>query len=355
MLHTPFYDPTKSYEDNYESGPFGAFKHYKKYQSRGEPQYDYHGYKVYLPFGIPPGPLINSNYVKAAFDMGFDICVYKTVRSNSYPCHPHPNILALDIDGDLTIEKAKVQHVGRAVYHEPLSITNSFGVPSKAVEYWQEDVRKALSYAGIGQVLVVSFMGTVREGQTEEEFLQDHRIVAQQALETGADLFEVNLSCPNIGNEGLICYNTIMSGKIVKAVREVLGKKPLTVKIGYFEKQSALEEFVAGVHKYVQGIAAINTIPVEVVDINGNQALPGKNRLRSGICGAGIKWAGLEMTQRLQQLRKKNGYAYIIESMGGVMNADDYSEYKKAGADAVMSATGAMWNPFLAQEIKAVV
>ena len=33
--------------------------------------------------------------------------------------------------------------------------------------------------------------------------------------------------------------------------------------------------------------------------------------------------------------------------------AKDYFEYKDAGADSVMSATGAMWNPLLAQEIKA--
>ena len=35
------------------------------------------------------------------------------------------------------------------------------------------------------------------------------------------------------------------------------------------------------------------------------------------------------------------------------MNAADFTEYREAGADAVMSATGAMWNPYLAQDIKA--
>lgn len=358
MLHKPFYDPTKSYEDNYEYGPYGAFADVltdtsRRYIQKGEPQFNYHGHTIYKPIGIPPGPLINSRFVKAAFNMGFDICVYKTVRSDSYPCHPHPNILGLDIDGDLTMEKAKGQLVGRADYHEPLSITNSFGVPSKSVDFWQEDIKKALSYAGKGQVLVVSFMGTVHEGQTEEEFLQDHRLVAQKAHETGADLFEVNLSCPNIGNEGLICYNTKMSGKIVRAIREVLGNKQLSVKIGYFERQSELESFVDEVQEHVQGIAAINTIPTEVVDEKGNQALPGPNRLKSGICGSGIKWAGLEMTKRLRELREKHGYSYVIESMGGVMNAQDYDEYVRAGADVVMSATGSMWNPYLAQEIKA--
>jgi len=34
------------------------------------------------------------------------------------------------------------------------------------------------------------------------------------------------------------------------------------------------------------------------------------------------------------------------------MNAEDYQDYREAGADAVLSATGAMWNPYLAKEIK---
>ena len=37
---------------------------------------------------------------------------------------------------------------------------------------------------------------------------------------------------------------------------------------------------------------------------------------------------------------------------GGVTKTEDYFEYLRAGADSVMSATGAMWNPYLAQEIK---
>ncbi|MEK9161093.1 MAG: diguanylate cyclase, partial [Patescibacteria group bacterium] len=38
--------------------------------------------------------------------------------------------------------------------------------------------------------------------------------------------------------------------------------------------------------------------------------------------------------------------------VGGVTRPEDYKEYRDAGADVVMSATGAMWNPYLAKEIK---
>src|SRR3989344_2394149 len=100
MLKQPFYDPKKSYEDNYTDGPYGAFADGKVYQQKGEPEYNFLGQKVYLPFGIPAGPLLNSKFVKAAFEKGFDIAVYKTVRSSFFPCHPFPNVLSVAINGD---------------------------------------------------------------------------------------------------------------------------------------------------------------------------------------------------------------------------------------------------------------
>ena len=58
------------------------------------------------------------------------------------------------------------------------------------------------------------------------------------------------------------------------------------------------------------------------------------------------------MAARLKKLREEFGYPYTIIGVGGVMNANDFFEYKKAGANVVMSATGAMWNPYLAKDIK---
>ena len=352
MLRTPFYDPTKSYEDNYDNGPFGDFNDGKIFQQTDEPHFEFLGHKVYLPFGIPAGPIINSNYVKAAFEKGFDIVVYKTVRSDFFPCHPFPNILSVNTDGDLTIEKTHQKLVADNNYHEPLSITNSFGVPSKAPEVWQADVRKALSYQGPGQVLVLSFMGTVRENQTQKEFINDYALAAKLSYETGAKILEVNLSCPNIGNEGLVCYNIEVTKKVCEAIRNVIGNTPLILKIGYFNNDEELSKLLKICNDYANGISAINTLQTEIVDKDGNQALPGPMRLRSGVCGASIKWAGLDMVKRMRKIRDENQYNFSIEGVGGVTKSEDYFEYIRSGADSVMSATGAMWNPYLAQEIK---
>lgn len=365
MLKVPFYDPNKSYDKNYVDGPFGSFADGVIYQQEGEPQYDFLGQKVYLPFGIPAGPLLNSNFCKGAFDKGFDIAVYKTVRSGIFPCHPFPNVLAVKVEGDLTLEKAQGKLIADNNYSEPISITNSFGVPSKEASIWQKDVKKAISYAGKGQVLVLSFMGTVREGQTPEEFVADYALAAKQSVETGAKILETNLSCPNIGNEGLVCYNLEMTEKVCAAIRKEIGNTPLILKVGYYKSDEDIKKLVEICGNYAQAIAAINTIQTEIVDKDGNQALPGDSkRLRSGVCGAGIKWAGLEMVRKLRKAVSEARASTLgggqqatvkIIGVGGVTKPENYSEFMEAGADCVMSATGAMWNPELAQEIKASV
>jgi dihydroorotate dehydrogenase (NAD+) catalytic subunit len=352
QLPTPFYDPGESYEDNYHDGPFGGFADGEVFEQTGDPLFDYHGQKVYLPFGIAAGPLLNSNYVKAAFEKGFDICVYKTVRSDYYQPHPFPNILSVHVSGDLTLEKLKKPLLGDTHFEEPIAITNSFNVPSKRPEVWQEDMKKAIATAGKGQVMVGSFMGTVRDNQTQDEFVEDWVVAAKLVVETGAKIVEADLSCPNKGSEGLVCYDIQTTKQICKRVRAVIDNTPFILKIGYYEDEEKLKQLAEIANEYGNGIAAINTLPGIIVDKNGNQALPGELRKVAGVCGAPIKWAGLDMVKRLKRIKDENDYSFSIEGVGGVTTPEDYKEYKDAGADVVFSCTGAMWNPYLAQEIK---
>ncbi|MDO8269716.1 MAG: diguanylate cyclase, partial [Candidatus Levybacteria bacterium] len=235
------------------------------------------------------------------------------------------------------------------------SITNSFGVPSRKPEIWHEDVKKAISYTGKGQVMILSFMGTVKKDQTQKEFIEDFVLAAKLANQTGAKILEANLSCPNIGDEGLVCYNLEVTQKVTKGIRKVIGSTPLVLKIGYYKNDKDLEKLSAIANEYANDVAGINTLQAEVVDKNGQQALPGPNRLKSGVCGYGIKWAGVDTVKRLKKIKDKRNYKFSITGVGGVQTANDYLEYKKAGADCVMSATGAMWNPSLAQQIKKLI
>ncbi|OGI94789.1 hypothetical protein A3A03_02655 [Candidatus Nomurabacteria bacterium RIFCSPLOWO2_01_FULL_40_18] len=352
MLQAPFYDPEKSYEENFKKGPFGIFTDGAVVQPSGLNKFDFLGFKVNSPFGIPAGPLINGNFVQAALDKGFDIVIYKTVRSGRYLCHPWPNVLSVKVPEGLTLGKDVSKVIAQNDYKEPLSITNSFGVPSFDPEFWQKDMKKVLANIRSGQILIGAFQGTKKEGQTTKEYINDFAVAAGLLQDAGVKVMEVNLSCPNEGTNNLLCYDQARSALVVQAIKEKIKNIPLIIKISYFEDHKALASFIKELGSLVEGISAINTIGAEVVDENGKQALPGEGRLRSGVCGHAIKWAGLNMVERLKKLRKEFGYSFTIIGVGGVATPEDFFEYRKAGADIVMSATGAMWNPYLAKEIK---
>lgn len=319
---------------------------------KAKPEFKFLGFPVNIPFGISAGPLPNSKYVKTAFDFGFSICTYKTVRSQSFPCHPFPNIVFVDAPGKIDPLKTDRLKIKSNVDNiRKISITNSFGVPSKDPDFWQKDVKKALEYKKNGRLLILAFMGTVKKNQTRKQFIGDFAKTALMSKQTGAKVLEVNLSCPNLENEGLVCYDLKITEEICKSIRNAIGNTPFIVKIGYFPKDKDIYKIAEIANEYANAIAAINTIQFEIVDKFGRQALPGPNRLKSGVGGYGIKWAGLEMVSKLDSIRIRNSYKYQIVGIGGVMSKDDYFEYRNAGADAVQSATAAMWNPYLASEI----
>jgi dihydroorotate dehydrogenase len=352
MVYDPIYDPLITFEENYSRGPGGEYARAPVYKNTGEPAHLLFGTKVYAPFGVAAGPLFNSRFVKAAYDRGYDVAVYKTVRTAEKKCAPFPNIVPLRIKGPLTLDVAQSSGVVMAQeYSEPLAITNSFGVPSQSPDVWQPDMKKAVEMTGQGQLMIGAFQGT-NGGAGESAFIKDHAECARLVQETGVRIYEVNTSCPNEGTTNLLCFDTDRMQKIVHAIKDVIGNDPLIVKVAYFQDDTQLRLLLQEIGTYIEGIAAINTIGAKVYKPDGSQALPGEGRLWAGVCGAPIKWAGIDMVARLKNIREEEGYQYRIIGVGGVTTPEDYIEYQNAGADCVLSATGMMWNPYLAESIK---
>ncbi|AEI38074.1 tRNA-dihydrouridine synthase [Zymomonas mobilis] len=346
----PFYDPDLSYEDNYKEGPFGLFAEknipesgYSEISGKKNP--NFLGLEVDIPFGIPAGPLLNSRYIKAAFRFGFDLCVYKTVRTQAQACHPLPNVLAIHPNGHLTADCDTV--LADKNYSQPLSITNSFGVPSFSPDIWQPDMAEAVKAASNKQIMIGSFQGTQGKGKIEDDYALAARLVA----ETGAPVIETNLSCPNEGVNNLLCFDTEAVYRIVEKIKSTVPDRPLLLKTAYFKDDVHLKKLLDKVGHLVQGFSTINTLSARPVDKNNHPALS-ENRPEGGVCGDAIRWAGLEMVSRLAHFRQEMGADFVIVGVGGVNHPDHYKAYIKAGANAVMSATGAMWNPLLALDIK---
>lgn len=357
MLRPPFFDPAKTYYENWEHGPFNDFADGVVLPTTA-PKFTYLGYPISYPIGIAAGPLVNARFVKAAMEKGFDVPVYKTVRTREKPCNEWPNVLPVKVDGELTLAQAAGGLTVQSEYTEPLAITNSFGNPSYPREVWQPDVKALMDFAQTreGQIVCGMIEGTRwDEHATEDDFIADWVEAATLMNDCGVHAIEANFSCPNEGDrvKRLLCYDADTSAKIAQAIKAAIGDTPLVIKISYFEDQDELRALVQKAAPYVQGIAAINTIPAAVYKPDGTQALPGGPwRLKSGICGEPIKWAGLDMVKRLKALREELGATYDIVGVGGVTTPKDFKEYREAGADVVMMATAAMWNGYLAKEIR---
>lgn len=434
MSAQPIYDVTKTYEENYQFGPFGAFGEVlqrcansaentmgsaghspvdelaaaqsgttveqvpayaaETAQTQSTARANFKntkqkadfasvsqvlGARVTLPFGIPAGPLLNERFTTAAFQMGYDIAVYKTVRSRAWTCNPFPNVLAVHpssldkrlIPGSAELDKGVLADTN---YETPVSISNSFGVPSQTPDVWQPDMARAVQQADDGQLLIASFQGSRTADMDETSYINDHVHTARLVQETGTRAMVMNTSCPNEGHNRLLCHNPELVGRITERVKNEIGDVPLAIKLAYIPPvevepwddahrhltyarvldDSALELMVSltASRGTVQAFAAINTIATKLVDANGKQALPGVGREYSGVCGYAIRQAGLDMVARLAAIREKLGLSYEIIGVGGVCTPQDYDAYRAAGANAVLSATGAMFNPYLAQEIK---
>lgn len=225
-----FYDPKKTFDQNMDDGPF--FDNIPSLVRVGEPKYSFLGFPLYLPFGIAAGPLPTSKHVSAAFKWGYDVVDYKTMRTVPFEPNPFPNVIPIDASGGVALEQADKGLTMLDNFPKDISklvITNSFGNPGRGPKYWASDMKKGIASAGKGQVMIASTFGTATEGMSSEDFWQDFADASKIAADTGAKIIELNLSCPNVVGEGIVCYTPEAVIGICERTRKAIGDKPLVI------------------------------------------------------------------------------------------------------------------------------
>src|SRR5581483_5652181 len=284
--HPPIYDIHKTYLENAEYGPFFNGEMPKRIWPPKEQWIDFLGHRVASRIGVPAGPLLTSQWIDLAGRLGFDIPVYKTIRSAEHPSHPLPNMVFVNTHGMIQNEK----HPKNALlvrdpspHLEELAVTNSFGMPSKSPLFLHEDIPRANACLQAGQVLVVSIVGSVRSDCT---FIEDFVKVALLAKEAGAKIIEANFSCPNVGkSEGCLYMSPITVEEMGKAIARAIAPIPLIIKVGVFSSEQHMKDvFTAAAKAGIRAISGISTVSMAVVNTQGAPAL-GENRPTSGICG----------------------------------------------------------------------
>lgn len=340
---TPIYDIAKSYLENAEEGPFFKGEIPKRLLTES---YDFLGYRVASRIGIPAGPLLNAKWIKLAADLHYDILCYKTIRSKEWKGHPVPNIVY--IDGDLQLERdggAITQKLFPPEDMSTLGITNSFGMPSRSPQYLHIDIPKANKSLHSGQAMIVSVVGSTDRG----DFFQDFVEAALLAKECGAHIIEANYSCPNVASkEGSLYLDPEMIFALTQRISRAISPIPLIIKVGCYPNAMLLEEACQSISRGgARAIAGINTISKEVLSPAGAWTL-GPERKLSGICGAPIRHAALKFIRDSRHIIDKNKLDLVLIGCGGITMPEHFDQFFNSGAHIAMTATGMMWDPYLA-------
>lgn len=218
----------------------------------------------------------------------------------------HPNPVALDWGGGLI---------------NAIGLTNPGAAAEVAV---LAETRRRLQPLGVPLIASI-FAGTV------DEFGQ----VAQTIARAEPDLIEVNISCPNVGDE----FGTPFAGTpesaaaVTGAVRRAVAC-PISIKLAPNVPDIA-RIARAVVHAGADAITAINTMPGMVIDpVCGQPILA--NRV-GGISGPALKPIALRCVYEIAQ-----AVSVPIIGTGGVSCGQDAAEILMAGA-TVVGVGSAVW------------
>lgn len=336
----PIYDISKSYAFHIEHGPF--FEGEIPKRAPLEKEIDFLGFSLASPLGVPAGPLLNAKWVELASKLGFDLPVYKTIRSFAHPSHALPNMIFV---------QPKENRIAEAFFEPPqdlshISVTNSFGMPSQSPDFLLRDIEKAKNCLQKGQQLIVSVVGTPNQGMS---FIEDFVRTASLAKDAGAKIIEANFSCPNVEkSEGCLYVYPETVFRFASAIVKAIHPVPLILKVGLFENRSLMRDvFIAARKAGVRAICGINSVSMEVKTSSGEPAL-GSKRTSSGVCGACIRKEALHFIREAHAINAEEKLGLTLMGCGGIMQPNHFDQFLDEGAQVAMTATGMMWDPYLA-------
>ena len=209
---------------------------------------------------------------------------------------------------------------------------NSVGLQNPGADYFMEEDIPFLRQ--FDTKIVVNLCG-----HTIEEYCA----VAEKLSEADVDLFELNISCPNVSAGG-ITFGTDpkMAEQVVKEVKK-FAKKPLIVKLT--PNVTDITEIArAAASGGADGLSLINTLLGMRIDIKKRKPVLA-NKV-GGFSGPAIKPVAVRMVYQVAK-----AVDLPIIGMGGISTWEDAIEFIMAGATGVAVGTANFANPFATVEV----
>ena len=218
---------------------------------------------------------------------------------------------------------------------EDIFSLNSRDLPNQGKEYCEQVIPEMVMIAhAVGKLLCISVAGFSP---------QEYAILAKKAFELGADIVELNLSCPNVWENGkqkrIACFDPDLVREILRTVQEAVGPSAkVFVKLSPFSNPRNLKEIAEAIAQFelVKAVVSMNTFPNACLfDEKGRPRITVGEGL-AGLSGSAVKPIAFGQVKQLRSLLPKS---IAVVGVGGIMTGQDIKDMHRAGASICQVCT----------------
>lgn len=221
---------------------------------------------------------------------------------------------------------------GQRVVETPSGILNCIGLENPGSDYFLKETLPKLKKYNVPVIVNI-------DASSPEEYGE----LAAKLDVKGVDAVEINVSCPNIKDGGLVFGTNAKSmAQVVKEVKMNTSKVVIT-KLSP-NVTSITEMAKAAEDAGTDALSLINTLLGMKIDIYRQRPVLGN--VTGGLSGPCIRPVAVRMCYEVAQAVK-----VPIIGMGGIMCAEDAIEFFLAGARAIAVGTANFVNPAIAETI----
>lgn len=221
---------------------------------------------------------------------------------------------------------------GQRVVETPSGILNCIGLENPGSDYFLKETLPKLKKYNVPVIVNI-------DASSPEEYGE----LAAKLDVKGVDAVEINVSCPNIKDGGLVFGTNAKSmAQVVKEVKKNTSKVVIT-KLSP-NVTSITEMAKAAEDAGTDALSLINTLLGMKIDIHRQRPVLGN--VTGGLSGPCIRPVAVRMCYEVAQAVK-----VPIIGMGGIMCAEDAIEFFLVGASAIAVGTANFVNPAIAETI----
>jgi dihydroorotate dehydrogenase (NAD+) catalytic subunit len=221
---------------------------------------------------------------------------------------------------------------GQRVVETPSGILNCIGLENPGSDYFLDETLPKLKKYKVPVIVNI-------DASSPEEYGE----LAAKLDVQGVDAVEINVSCPNIKDGGLVFGTNAKS--IAQVVREVKKNTSKVVITKLSPNVTSITEMAkAAEDAGTDALSLINTLLGMKIDIHRQRPVLGN--VTGGLSGPCIRPVAVRMCYEVAQAVK-----VPIIGMGGIMCAEDAIEFFLAGASAIAVGTANFVDPTIAETI----